>query len=55
MTRILFCLMVPFIILFVGITPAFTWAIPLAIGSIVIALVFGWIDWSETRTANDRK
>lgn len=50
--RILACIMAPFIVLFAGLSPEYTWAIPLCIGSILIEIILIGADYSEQKLLN---
>lgn len=49
LARILACLMSPLIILFAGLIPGYSWAIPLCIGSVIIFLILIGVDYSEQK------
>lgn len=49
MLRILACLMSPLILLFAGLIPGYSWAIPLCIGSVIIFVILIGVDYSEQK------
>lgn len=50
--RILACIMAFFIVLFAGLIPGYSWAIPLCIGSVLITIILIGVDYSEQKLLN---
>lgn len=49
MPRILICFLIPLVIMFAGLIPAYSWAIPLAIGGVLTMIILKWVDLSDQK------